>query len=497
MNSWFAFTALLPILVVISCILFLKKNAVFSSLAGLMATGLIITFIDSYQITSFQLIEIVRSALILSISAIIVIIPGLYLNGIIREQKRIDQMTSWIEKLPISPENKALILLVGFLPAVESLTGFGVSLFLGVPIFIKLFPKRIALKLSLLGMNIMPWGTLALATIIGASLIQQPVVKLGSMTSLTSFFIFPYISLVSVFIIGGVKAVREHIIIAFFLGILFSILLFINNYYIYPETAGVLAGIITGLLGIYLSYHGKSYVTMLLKGNPIRAFLPYVLVLILTICIRIFPPINGFLTNALVLRSGNVSFSIFTSPGIILIMVAFFMYKLNPVQVSLAEALKKSKYACLSITAFLFLSQAMLESGMIETLSTALLSFTGKSSALLLSPLIGMTSGFTTGSNVGGNALLIKAQEEIGQQWGHDLLFAAVHNSGAGHMVFSSIPVVVLVQTIVKDTSLVNYTPINESYLLNFTLKVSIGIYLTILLSLLILFRIDAENLLF
>ena len=83
-------------------------------------------------------------------------------------------------KFQLKPENKALILLLGFLPAVESLTGFGVSLFLGVPIFLKLFPQKKALKLSVLGMNIMPWGTLALATIIYVSG-KTPVYKIKAL----------------------------------------------------------------------------------------------------------------------------------------------------------------------------------------------------------------------------------------------------------------------------------------------------------------------------
>ena len=225
MNPSVVFSSLLPIISVIFCLLYGKKNAVFSSLVGLGVTGFLIISIDSYTVTGKQLLDIATSTFILSLSAIIVIIPGLYLNSVISKQKTIDNMTAWIEKIPLKPENKALILLLGFLPAVESLTGFGVSLFLGVPIFLKLFPQKKALKLSVLGMNIMPWGTLALATIIGSTLIQQPLKKLGTITSLTSFIVFPYIALVSLHVIGGFKALRRFAILALFLGLALSSLL--------------------------------------------------------------------------------------------------------------------------------------------------------------------------------------------------------------------------------------------------------------------------------
>jgi lactate permease len=497
MNLSLAFSAFLPIITVIFCLLYLKRNVVISSLFGLGVTALLILFIDSYHLSFNQFVATIKSALILSTSAIIVIIPGLYLNGIIREQKTLDRITSWIEALPINPETKALILVVGFLPAVESLTGFGVSLFLGIPIFFKLFPKQEALKLSVLGMNIMPWGTLALATVIGAHLLQVPLTQLGTLTSLTSFLVFPYLTLVSLYVIGGLKTLKENIFLALILGFILSILLFINNCYIFTETAGIFAGIITGLYGIYLYYRGRNYIGILLNGNPFKAFFPYILVLTFIVCIRLIQPLKDFLTDVFVLRSGNVSFSPFTSPGIVLLVVALIMQRIKPVQVSLSGILKKSKNACLSILAFLLLSQAMLQSGMIKTISTVLSSFSGEIPALLLSPLIGMLGGFTTGSNVGGNALLIGAQYEIGQQYRQGLLFAAAHNSGAGHMVFCSIPLIVLVITIVKDTYPFNNLHISESHLLNFTLKVSIGIYFAILVALYIMFHIDVERILF
>jgi len=497
MSFWVTFSALLPIIIVVLCILLLKQNIILSSTIGLALTGLLIVFIDAFQITIPQTWEIISSTLVLSVSVVTVIIPGLYFNGIMREQKRIDKISDWMENLPIISEKKALILLVGFLPAVESLTGFGISLFLGVPIFLKLFPSEIALKLSLLGMNIMPWGTLALATITGANLVQQSIKQLGTFTSLTSFIVFPYIALVSLYIIGGSKTFKKHFILALFLGFLLSVLLAVNNYFVSTKTAGILAGMITGLFGIFLAYRGKIHIKVVFNRKTIKTFFPYFLVLILAFFVHFFQPLNNLLASFLVLKSNEMSFSVLTSPGFILLLVALLLQLLNPVQFSLLEVINKSKNACLSITAFLFLSQTMLQSGMIEALSTGLSKLTGEYYSLLLSPLIGMISGFTTSSNVGGNALLIRVQEEIGRHWDRGLLFAAVQNSSAGHMVFSSIPIIILVLTIFKDTISVKNLPVNESNLLKFTLKVSVGVYLAIVMTLTFLYQIELKNILF
>lgn len=489
--------ALLPIISVILCILVFKRNSVFSSFFGLIIAIFITISFSRYKIDLSQFIEASKSAFILSLSAILVILPGLYLNGVIREQKYIDRITHWVEILPISSANKSLILLTGFLPAVESLTGFGVSLFLSVPIFLKLFPSDIALKLSLLGMNIMPWGTLALATVIGSSLLQETPAKLGTLTSLTSFIVFPYLALASLYVLGGKNALYKYALTAIFLGVSLSTFLFINNYLFASETAGVISGIVTGLIGVYISYPKKSTIKDLVNLTLFKTFLPYFLVLIIISITNWIQPIHLFIFKIFVLKSQNVNFSLFASPGITLILVSLIMQAMKPVKVSIPTILSKSRNACLSITTFLLLSQVMLQSGMIKNLATSISQYAGTILFTVLSPLIGMMSGFVTGSNTGGNALLIAVQQKLGDEWGQGLLFSAAHNSGAGHAVFSSIPIIVLVLTIFKDETFSDHLPVEESSLLTFTLKASIGIYFSILLSLSILFYFNVGSILF
>jgi lactate permease len=496
-NLLISICALLPIVSVILCILLFKKNSVFSSFFGLIIAIFISFSFNQYKIDFLQFVEAAKSAFILSLSAILVIVPGLYLNGVIREQKYIDKITYWVENLPISPANKSLILLTGFLPAVESLTGFGVSLFLSVPIFLKLFPSNIALKLSLLGMNIMPWGTLALATVIGSSLLQEMPAKLGTLTSLTSSIIFPYLALASLYVIGSKKTLYKHAVTAIFLGVSLSLFLFVSNYFLSAETAGVISGIVTGLIGIYISYPKKSQIKNLFSLVFLRTFLPYFLVLLIIGITNLIQPVDLFISQLLVLKSQTVKFSLFASPGITLILVSLIMQAIKPVKISIPAILSKSRNACLSITTFLLLSQVMLQSGMIKNLATSISQYAGAQLFTVLSPLIGMMSGFVTGSNTGGNALLIAAQQKLGDEWGQGLLFSAAHNSGAGHAVFSSIPIIVLVLTIFKDEAFSDHLAVEESSLLTFTLKVSIGIYFSILLSLSILFHFNVGSILF
>ena len=70
----------------------------------------------------------------------------------------------------MNSSHKAILIVVGLAPALESMTGFGISLLVTIPLVMAFAPRQKALRLSLLSMNIMPWGTLALATTVGAQL---------------------------------------------------------------------------------------------------------------------------------------------------------------------------------------------------------------------------------------------------------------------------------------------------------------------------------------
>ncbi|PRC94210.1 hypothetical protein [Solimicrobium silvestre] len=60
----------------------------------------------------------------------------------------------------------------------------------------------------------------------------------------------------------------------------------------------------------------------------------------------------------------------------------------------------------------------------------------------------GLISGYLTGSSVGGNAPMMTMQSTIGSGIGKPLFFAALQNSSAGHAVFASMPIILLILAI-------------------------------------------------
>ena len=88
------------------------------------------------------------------------------------------------------PDAQVLFIVLGLAPLLEAMTGFGVSLIATVPLLMSLFSRPVGMRLALTGMAIMPWGTLELATAIGALLTGVPAATLGSHSALLSAPVF-------------------------------------------------------------------------------------------------------------------------------------------------------------------------------------------------------------------------------------------------------------------------------------------------------------------
>ncbi|WP_458372636.1 hypothetical protein [Pseudomonas veronii] len=74
------------------------------------------------------------------------------------------------------------------------------------------------------------------------------------------------------------------------------------------------------------------------------------------------------------------------------------------------------------------------------------------------------------------NALIMAVQSGIGTHLGAVVSFATVQNSGAGHAVFTSIPIIVLILTTAKDVTLLaeGKALIKEHHLLTVGLRAAL-----------------------
>ena len=460
--------AIIPFIIIIVFIAVLRKSATVGCSLAIFATLTIIFLSKEFELNSQRNYDLLMNTLILSVSAILVIIPGFYLNAVLKKQGIIDGLSEWFSKINIGLEVKVLILILGLVPAIESLTGFGVSLFLAIPILFRLAESSKASRLSLLCMNIMPWGTLALATLIGASIIQIPIRDLSAMTSITSIFVFPVFGLIILHVIDGVNALSKYWIWAISLGLSLSTLLLFNNLFLFPETAGILSGFGVVIFGTVVLKLKKRKTQLFPKTNGLfRLGFPYILALFLILFSRSTPFVWDFLSSTLVLKNGNIQYSPLTSPGIALFITALVLQLKQTAPIDFPNLLKQTYKPIVVLSLFLLLSQTMLISGMISSITNSISSLS-KSTLYVITPLIGSMSGFATGSNTSGNALAIAMQYKTGVNFDLGLLFAGIQNSAAGYSVFASLPIIALVEAIAKTQT--NKTE-KDHVLLRFALK--------------------------
>ncbi|MGJ5673415.1 MAG: L-lactate permease [Nostochopsis sp.] len=486
MNELKAFIGITPVILSISTILFFKRNTVTGASVGILFGLALITITNWFTLDSSKLFSAIFTSSILTISAALVIVPGLYLNAVLQGQGKIQSLSNMIKLFKLDNTHKALLLLIAFLPAIESLTGFGVSLFLSIPLFFSLFPDYKAYRLSIIGMNIMPWGTLALATIVGASLSQEPVNQLSATTALTSLFVFPTFGLIGAYIIDGIEGIKRNLLLAVIMGLGLSIMLYVFSLLGLTELAGVLSGLTVGAISlITLNKHQQKSKTTNFQqielSKLFKLLTPYLMLLVLILASRVIQPVSEFLSSIAILQTSRIKFAVLTSPGIFVGIVAAVWYFLEKVKISHLTILKKSQTTCLSLFLFAFLAQLMQESGMLNAFSSFVSSISqGKAMYMFITPALGMLSGNITGSNVGGNALMMTLQQSIGASLDNGLLFAGVQNSAAGYAVFTSSAIIVLTMTIAKNFE--RNSVVSEHQLVSFGLKSAFFVYLALVL---------------
>ena len=445
----------LPLIALMAALL-LKRGAILSSLIGSLAVLAVIFYDDRYALNLASVLSRdLPIVLILTFSVALVIIPGQILNSLLQASGTIKEIGARIETVKLSPVKMASVIVLGIAPMLESMTGFGVSLFFTVPVLVQLFSFRRALLLSLLSMNIMPWGTLALATLIGAQISEIPFGELAVMTSLTSFAVFPTVGFL-IFIICRESGSRTwaSLLCPLLSGIVLSCGLVFYNTFTTAELAGVYAGLTTALVILLFETlrGGTGLLSGFIHARPplLRLFAPYLLLIFLTGLSRV-TVVHKTLQDFFSVENGSVKLFVFTSPGVFIfltvLLICVFSEKYRRHPRVFYHGLQRSVYPVAGIMLFVVFAQLHRASGIFKDIAARIINLE-LSEIIFISPLLGMLSGYTTGSNVGGNALFMSLQSETGDYFSQKLVFAALQNSSAGHAVFMSLPIILLALSI-------------------------------------------------
>ncbi|WP_454842101.1 transporter [Pseudomonas hormoni] len=442
-----------PVLLVTAMLVVLRRPPVHAAIAGtlLVVVLWLAGVAEAWQASS--MVAAVQDTAVLFASTAFVIVPGLAFVIFIERLGVNLALSQWVRSLGLRRGDQVAFIVLGLAPLLEAMTGFGVSLIATVPLLLSLFERRVALRIALAGMAIMPWGTLGLASVIGASLAHLDAAALASTSALTSAPVFFALSAIALYL-AGVREWREWRALGVF-WLLFVGVLYSASRWLGPEVAGVAAGLVTAVAvlsaGLWRLRHSDSE-----RGSvqwPRQAW-PYLLLIVYIVALKMVWTITSW-QDSWIVQGAQVTWKPLASPGLALVLVLIglgFYTRNTPRQtasdISVPAALAaRARRPLLTIFFFLAMSQMMVKAGFLAGLMQ-LLAGLSPTAATSLVALFGALSGYMTGSNVGGNAIFMPAIAMLPEH--SRLLLAAVQNSAAGHAALGSLSIVMLILGLAK-----------------------------------------------
>lgn len=431
-----------PVFLVMSMLMVLRRPPVQAAMAGAALVALL-WLVDAWMATgtaaSGAALAAARDTGVLFLSTAFVIVPGLGFVILIERMGVNQALSQWVRSLGLGPADQVVFIVLGLAPLLEAMTGFGVSLIATVPLLLSLFERRAALRMALAGMAIMPWGTLGLATVIGASLAHVDAAALAAVSSLTSAPVFLVLGALSLHL-AGERGARAWLLLGGF-GLLFVGVLHGISRWLGPEVAGVGAGfaVALGMLVRALRMRGRAQAA---PGWPRQAW-PYLALALAIVLLKLLALATQW-DQRWIVQGAQVAWKPLASPGVALTLVLGLLLARGAGNgIPLAGALTaRAKRPLLTIFFFLAMSQMMVKAGFLSGLVQLL----AELAPAALAPIVaafGALAGYMTGSNVGGNAIFMPAIALLPES--SRLLLAAVHNSAAGHAALGSLSIVMLV----------------------------------------------------
>lgn len=447
--------ALLPIVVIFLLLFVFKQSSVTAGVVSFIVAAVVALVTPFFSLNLTSLFDATVEGFLLTVIVAYVLLFGIWLFHLMNEAGLIQTIAAHISKSTTDPARQALILVIAFSPLVESVSGFGIAVIVIAPILIALgFPRFQAAVLSLVSLTAVPWGALSTGSVIGASLTGISVHSLGAGTALLSVPVFFYFTIITVFIVGGWKELRNKWFEIIAVSTTLFVAIWFFSKYVSVELAGVfasLAALSVEMIFVRLAERKqeKSNAATTLEEEPqdslFKALSPYLLLTALLFLSRLVPVVSEWFTSHVVVRLDRYAFElpILYSPGFFLLITCVFaiiLFKLNRsiVRKSFLVTIKQWVPVNVSMFGFVAMAQVMSYSGMTTMLAETSAEKLG-TAFVLLSPIIGAIGGFLSGSNTGSNAMFIKLQVQTANLLNiSPELVANSQNASAGHVTMAS-----------------------------------------------------------
>ncbi len=441
------FFALIPLLLSVLAIALFKQSALRAGLIGIVCTIAIILTWPTYQIGMPLFGRSLQYGVFNTLNISLILLGGVLLYRVLDQGGALNKIAESILRSIDEPVHRLFALVFGASVFFESATGFGVGIVVVAPLFMALgYAPMQAAVLALLGQCAVPWGALAIGTLVGAELSGVSEVRLGALCAL---FALPVTMLFGYFAlrISDLLSRRALMLLCVYSAGL-SFLLLICTLLVGVELAGCLAGLLVVAVAVIVASSGEARAQ---EQFPFAAFFPFV-VLMLSLCLtRLIPELKHSLQSIELKVFTGLSIAPFYHAGTYLLLSAlvglllFNQARKNAYQLIVA-AVRQWWLATLAVGSFVMLGQLMTDSGMTQSIALGIAQATSGYYPLA-APMIGALGGFLTASNTASNALFMDLQVTVATELSlpKDAIAAAQNAAGSnvtlaspGRLIFAA-----------------------------------------------------------
>lgn len=443
--------ALLPCAaVVFSVLVFRLSGLAAASISLVCAVTLWATGI--FSISRFEhLSNAFTDALVLQVLVGVVIFLGLLFVEVSGRGGGPAVLGAAVTSLGLSTPRTVILITIGIGVALESLTGYGVSMLVTVPLLLRTVGRSEAIRFALIGMSLMAWGALSVSVLLGAELAALPVPVLADAILKTSGPVAAVLPLFCLLGLSGV-GVRDGVY-AVVTGLVLIGGIAVTTRWIGVEVAGVGGGLAVMVFAIATARSKKG-----LMGNLLSpSMLPYCLLIVGVVLQKMAIPHVAALGFTAAIETERVSFRVIESPGFALLAVSListvFLAKSGRNMAAgtlFPQVARRAWRPLASIFLFLLTARVLVEIGGIGALAE-MLSRLGAAMATVVVTLLGGAGAFATGSGVTSNALFMSSAAATGASLDARTLFAALQHSGSAHMAIASLPIISILIAALPD----------------------------------------------
>jgi len=417
-----------------------RQSALRAGVLGIICTVAIILTLPAYQLTAEAGLDSLATGAYNALNISLVLLGGVSLYRVLEHSGALQEIAEGITTSIAEPVHRLLALVLGASVFFESATGFGVGIVVVAPLYITLgYAPLQAAVLALLGQCAVPWGALAVGTVLGAEISGVPEGRLGVLTAVFSFPVTALFGLAALRIAGLLSLRAAGLLLVY--ALMLSVLLLLCTLLVGVELAGCLAGLFVVVFAITMS---RSWHPQGGKKFPLLAFVPFAVLMLLLVVTRLIPAIGVPLKKLMVPLFAQHSVPLFYHAGFLLLIAACVGLALYPAarvgfRVMLSTIFRQWLLATLAVASFIVFGQLMMDSDMTGQIARSIATATPAMYVLMV-PVIGALGGFLTASNAASNALFMALQTTTATELGLPVDVVAASQNAAGSNVTLASP---------------------------------------------------------